>query len=721
MLRPKKICVILFNNRIVLIVGKRNKIMRQIFLRHVEKIGKKGAEILNSEPHLSLVPFIGFIVGILIYFGLPAEPDIRIAVGMTLFSFILCLIPCTRLKKILCCITPFFITLGFLLVVGRAHFVQTRFIPHAVLNVQVSGFVVETQSRIDRSIVVIVPTEIYQTDKITGERKSVFLPQELPTKIRLTIYRDNLFVKKGDYLTGTVFKLTRPAPAMTPYSSSQAAAYWFEGIGAIGSMRSVYINHHISQSGYNSFEQWLDSIRTRIHQIFQKTFSPENAGIAEALVLGETNFVTQSSRQLYRVLGLSHILAVSGFHIGLVAFLVYGLIRFVFVFLPSVFPMMFIKRLAVISALLAAGFYTVLSGSHAPAVRSFIMIFFILTAVFFDKRALSVRTVFLAAFLMLCIAPHLILSVSFQLSFAAVLCLTGIVDVFQKHIRMKLESRTAKIVGGFGIYILFNLSVTLITLPFVAYYFHQFQPYSILGNILFGTLYACLIIPFLFGAVLLIATPIGEGLCLVIDYLLCFINWVGMPIALAPHATVIIPYFYTYGLVLWGIGLMGMALFRSRIRWIFAGMMLSIIVSFLGVEKPIAMIGAGGNYVAVRKTDGQITATESYYYPQWHTAFLLFDRQSAQTVIPKRIYRDVLQIDSFRIGQSVQQCERSLFNIRRRGMEQCPRLITPEEMLDLHTILVYQNGKNFYLFIAGKQEKDRLWGKQIPDIFLSSG
>lgn len=691
--------------------------MLKSFLRHFGVIRKACAEMLNNEPHLAVVSLGAFIAGILIYFALPFEPNVETSVCVAVCCLVFCFIPCTRVKKILFLITPFCAALGFLLITTRAHTVQTQFIPHAVLNVQITGLVVEARPRIDRITIDIQPTDIYRYNKTTGLQESVFKPHELPSKVRLTVYRNNLFVKKGDRLTGTVFKLTRPAPAFTPYSLSQAMSYWFEGIGAVGSMRGAYIEKQSDQSHQNLFNGWIEKLRTQIHQTFQKTFSPENAGIAEALVLGDTDFVTQSSRQLYRTLGLSHILAVSGFHIGLVAFLVYGFVRLFFVFVPIITSTMFIKRLAVLGALIAAGAYTLLSDAHAPAVRSFIMVSFVLTAVFFDKRALSVRTVFLAAVLMLCLAPHLILSVSFQLSFAAVLCLTGIINVYQRRIRRQLQTRTAKILGGLGAYILFNLLITLTTFPFVAYYFHQFQPYSIFGNILFGTMFACLIIPFLFCGVLLIATPFGEGLFIIVDYLLTFINHVGMPIASAPYATVIIPYFHIYGLVLWGFGLMGVALFQSRIKWLFAGMMGLIIVSFADIEKPVAMIGAGGNYIGVRGKDNEISVTESYYYPQWHDAFLLFVQQSSQVYIPKRIHRENFKIGSFQMGQSAKHCTQNVFNIQRRGMESCPRLITVEEMLDLHTILVYQNGANFQVLISSKADQNRIWGNR-NDQFL---
>ena len=686
----------------------------------LKKVYDAFADMLANEPHLSVVPLAGFVLGILIYFMLPTEPDTHIAGGIVTALLSLCLIiRCSRVKKILLLITPLFVALGFLLVTVRAQTATTRFLPHAVFNVVVEGKVVETRPRIDRVTVDLEPTAIYTRSQ--KGKKDMLSADEMPTKIRLTIYRDDLTVKKGDILKGTAFKLTRPPTAFTPYDLARAKLYWFEGIGAVGSGRSFYVVSK-PQKTDETFSPMaiadaiLETIREKIHVLFQQTFSAENAGIAEALVLGNTDFITLSARDLYRTLGLSHILAVSGFHIGLIAFLVYGIIRFVLTWLPFNLSPIRIKRIGVVGALLVAGGYTLLSGAHAPAVRSFIMVAFVLTAAFFDRRILSVRTVFCAGVFMLCLMPHLILSVSFQLSFAAVLCLTGIVNVFQQHFRFYFKTRMATWAGAFLAYILFNCLVTLATFPFVAYYFHQFQPYSVIGNVLFATLFATLIIPLLFVGVLLCATPLGTGLLLIVDFLLRIVYEAGMPIATAPYATVVVPYFHTYGLVLWGIGLMGLAIFRSKIRWLFIGMMALFIVSFWGIEKPVGIIGAGGNYIGVRTENGEIAVTESYYYPQWHSAFLLFDGESLQTFIPKRINRDDVEIQSVRIVQTPQFCTEDTVNIERRGMQHCPHLLSRGDLLDLHTVLIYQNESESVFYMPALREAKRVWGQPLPAV-----
>ena len=237
---------------------------------------------------------------------------------------------------------------------------------------------------------------------------------------------------------------------------------------------------------------------------------------------------------------------------------------------------------------------------------------------------------------------------------------------------------------------------------------------------MFATLFATLIIPLLFAGVLLCATPLGTGLLIIVDFLLQIVYVAGMPIATAPYATVIVPYFHTYGLVLWGIGLMGLAIFRSKIRWLFIGMMALFIASFWGIEKPVGIIGAGGNYIGVRMENGEIAVTESYYYPQWHASFLLFDGESPQTFIPKRIKRDDVEIQSVRIVQTPQFCTENTVNIERRGMQHCPHLLSRSDLLDLHTVLIYQNESEPVFYMPALRESKRIWGQPLPasDVFL---
>src|SRR5437660_2322830 len=84
-----------------------------------------------------------------------------------------------------------------------------------------------------------------------------------------------------------------------------------------------------------------------------------------------------------------------------------------------------IKKWAAVAALAAAAFYLLLSGAEVATQRSFIMIAIVLIGVLADRPALTLRTLTIAAFGVLILAPEAVVHPSFQMSFAATLALVA--------------------------------------------------------------------------------------------------------------------------------------------------------------------------------------------------------------------------------------------------------------------------------------------------------
>ena len=671
---------------------------------------------ISVEQHLSMVPFVAFIFGIVVYFGLPFEPNLPIIIGCCIVLAGCCFIPCHRLIKIFLIYTPLLLFLGLLNTTIHTSFIKTRFLPHAIRNVEVTGFVQQVETKINKTVIDIIPSRICTLNQQTQTCDTVFATNELPRMIRLNTYQNNPVIQKGDIISGHVKKLTQPSPPVTPFGYYQARALWFEGIGAVGSISDIRTTP--SQTNVTPFE----SFRHTIHDALQTHLSEENAGIAEALILGNTNHVPTTTLLLYRTLGLTHILSVSGFHIGLIAFLIYTFIRGFFSLLPEFVSFILIKRLALITAICGSAFYVILAGAQAPAIRSFIMITLLFLGMFFDKRVISLRNVFIACVLMLCWKPYLILSVSFQLSFTAVACLTGICCHYQKHLNRVGMKPLIKLKNGFLMMILLNICITIATAPIVAYSFHQIQTYAIIGNMMLSFIFAFLIMPILFICVLLIHWPIVTEIWHIADALLTSVTIIGMPIAEWPHAILTIPYFHIYGLVCWIFGLIGFILFQSKIRWLFIGVMSLLAVSFFHIEKPYAVIGGGGSYIGVF-IQNQYHVTESYFYPQWHTSFLLYQRQTPDKTISVPIREKYVQIGPLRYAWDGNTCQKASLNLYRNGMENCPHLVTIENMMDWHTLIFYpsvtkNSETHLRVHVSALTDNNRPWRLNVPPLNL---
>lgn len=155
----------------------------------------------------------------------------------------------------------------------------------------------------------------------------------------------------------------------------------------------------------------LEALKRRIHAV---PFSnPETPALAEALLTGSKSALQQSTIEAFRNSGASHVLALSGLHLGLIASLVSRLL--------SVFGKrryLQIGRSLIVITLSAL--YTLMCGASASLVRAFI--FICIRELRYNRRDLgasSVDALCAAAFIQLCMEPEAVQSIAFQLSYLA--------------------------------------------------------------------------------------------------------------------------------------------------------------------------------------------------------------------------------------------------------------------------------------------------------------
>src|SRR6202008_1221647 len=108
---------------------------------------------------------------------------------------------------------------------------------------------------------------------------------------------------------------------------------------------------------------------------------------------------------------------------AVVAGLIFFMVRAFFALIPGLADRAPIKKWAALAALFVTGFYLVLSSNQVATQRSFIMIGVVLVGVLFDRPTLTMRTLTIAALVVLVFAPESIVHPSFQMSFAATLAL----------------------------------------------------------------------------------------------------------------------------------------------------------------------------------------------------------------------------------------------------------------------------------------------------------
>jgi competence protein ComEC len=149
----------------------------------------------------------------------------------------------------------------------------------------------------------------------------------------------------------------------------------------------------------------------------------DKGAIASALITGKRDAISVPVNDAMYISSLAHVLSISGYHMALVAGVVFFALRAFLALIPGFAAARPIKKWSAVGALIAAFGYLLLSGSEVATQRSFIMIAIVLIGVMADRPALTLRTLAMAAFGVLLLAPQSVVHPSFQMSFAATLAL----------------------------------------------------------------------------------------------------------------------------------------------------------------------------------------------------------------------------------------------------------------------------------------------------------
>lgn len=182
------------------------------------------------------------------------------------------------------------------------------------------------------------------------------------------------------------------------------------------------------------YKYFPEKVRTHITTFLDHNLEPRFASIYRALLVGDRSSVSSSDLELFKASGTFHILAISGLHIAVIATLLY----FIFYWLLSRseylllhFPVR--KIVAVLTIPILFG-YALLAGMNSPVTRAVIMSSIVLIALCTDRKKSPAPLVAAAAGIILIFEPQQLFTVSFQLSFSAIIGILFILPILQKII-----------------------------------------------------------------------------------------------------------------------------------------------------------------------------------------------------------------------------------------------------------------------------------------------
>ena len=248
--------------------------------------------------------------------------------------------------------------------------------------------------------------------------------------------------------------------------------------------------------------QPIDRFRQKALMWLKANESPDVAAFYSALLLGYRHQLTSDWREHLNRAGVTHLLAISGLHLGMVSLAAFWLAcRFIRWFFPFALQAKSDRRIALWIAFLFALIYAFMGGLALPTWRAAIILLLICCAIYFFRHPEPATLLAAAALFILLVSPNFLQQVSFQLSFAAMI---GIILFFPRFHKIgrhlfPLEHDGRGLLPGiskpFLNALLLSASVTLTVVPIIAYHFSGISLAALFANTLLVPVIGFLVLP----------------------------------------------------------------------------------------------------------------------------------------------------------------------------------------------------------------------------------
>lgn len=239
-------------------------------------------------------------------------------------------------------------------------------------------------------------------------------------------------------------------------------------------------------SAYISADKWMpmkekgfslfilaQQVRKKIIDFFRSfDLTPDQYAFISALIIGYKGSLSNDIQDAFNASGTSHVLAVSGYHVGVI----YLILVYLLGFMGGSQKQRIIKQSVIIAALWV---YVFITGLPISVIRSAIMLSVFCLSDIFHKRGFTYNTMAIAAFLILMANPYSFFDLGFQLSFASVFSILYFQPKFSRVYNPK---------NRYGRYawqlLVVSLAAQIGVFPLILYYFGTFPSYFFVANVL---------------------------------------------------------------------------------------------------------------------------------------------------------------------------------------------------------------------------------------------
>ncbi|MBU4433618.1 MAG: ComEC/Rec2 family competence protein, partial [Alphaproteobacteria bacterium] len=345
------------------------------------------------------------------------------------------------------------------------------------------------------------------------------------------------------------------------------------------------------------------AFRWRLAQRIVAHMGPHSGGIGAAMVTGHEAWITPQQTQAMRASGLAHILSISGLHMAIVGGFVFGLARLGIAAWPWLALRAPGKKIAAVAGLIAVTGYLVISGAPPPAERAAITASVAFAAILFDRQAVTLHGLAVAALIILALQPEAAAAPGFQMSFAATTALIALAEAWPRPVRELSVPWPIRAIQAARTWLAVSIGASFVaglaTGPFAMQHFNRVALWGLPANLIVAPLSSFVIMPFLALGAVLEGVGWGEPFLRIAGWGVDAMQAVAEAFeALGGQAVVASAPPFT--LVIAVLGLMTLCLWKGRLRWLGAPLALAVA---LWPRPPAGdvWIAADGSAAAVRR------------------------------------------------------------------------------------------------------------------------
>jgi len=231
----------------------------------------------------------------------------------------------------------------------------------------------------------------------------------------------------------------------------------------------------IIEQNYSLFNRITNDFKLYTENLFTQNLSKQNSEIILSMILGDVDYIDDGLYENIKRMGLAHIFAVSGLHIGLL----YGALLYVLRLIG------FYKKTSWIITWSLLWIYGFLIGLPVSIMRTLVMFTFLFGSQLIYRKYSSLNAISLAALILTIINPFWIFDVGFLLSFSAAFSII----IFSRNIQKNIKTKNT-----FLKTIYMYLFLQLFTCPIVIYFFNYLPLLGIMYNLLLIPLFTVVLI-----------------------------------------------------------------------------------------------------------------------------------------------------------------------------------------------------------------------------------